>query len=134
MISVTVLRDAVAPALATHRPRTPEIIGAVSRRLGVSVEAITGVTGNRPIFRARHITMLLARELTTGSLPVIARSFNRDHTTVLIGCRRGQDHLASEGTAEAVVEILRDLDGVVARRVEQLGRMVASVAEAAAAA
>ena len=39
---------------------------------------------SRPLARPRQIAMLLAKKLTTRSLPEIGRRFaNRDHTTVI---------------------------------------------------
>lgn len=47
------------------------------------------------LVEARQAAWLLARELTTASLPAIGRAFRRDHSTVLHGLRRAAARLAA---------------------------------------
>ena len=55
---------------------------------------------NRNITRPRQMAMLLAKQLTSHSLPEIGEAFGgRDHTTVLHACRRIKE-LIKEGAAE----------------------------------
>lgn len=42
----------------------------------------------RDVLRPRQVAMYLAKELTPGSYPNIARHFNRDHTAVLLAARK----------------------------------------------
>lgn len=55
----------------------------------------------------RQVAMYLSRELTGKSLPTIGRSFHRDHTTILYGCRRVEKRLETDPHARADVEALR---------------------------
>jgi hypothetical protein len=50
----------------------------------------------RPVSQARQAAMLLARELTPHSLPVIGKLFCRDHTTVLFGIRAAKKRVAED--------------------------------------
>ena len=53
------------------------------------VSDLTSKRRSRSIVRPRHIAMALARELTNRSFPEIGTAFgDRDHTTVLYGCRQ----------------------------------------------
>jgi chromosomal replication initiation ATPase DnaA len=60
----------------------------VSRATGVSVTEILSERRAAHIALARHMCFALARDLTTHSLPKIARAFRRkDHTTVMYALR-----------------------------------------------
>jgi chromosomal replication initiator protein len=51
--------------------------------------------------------MYLCKELTTHSLPTIARAFDgRDHTTVLYACKRVAAHIAVSPPAYHDIEAL----------------------------
>ena len=67
-----------------------QIIAQVARERGLTPADITGDCRLRPVASARHEAMLRARELTERSLPQIARSFRRDHSTVIKGIRTAQ--------------------------------------------
>ncbi len=64
---------------------TPDIIlQATSDLFGFSIEDIIGPRRQRPLVKARQISMYVFRELTEFSYPDIARIFgDRDHTTVI---------------------------------------------------
>lgn len=68
-----------------ERPITVELIlNIVSEATNISVAEMKANKRTRPIVRARHLAMYLARELTDLSLPRIGDSLGgRDHTTVL---------------------------------------------------
>lgn len=53
----------------------------VCRTYGISRTELVG--GRRRTIEPRQVAMWLAREMTPQSLPVIGRSFRRDHTTVM---------------------------------------------------
>jgi hypothetical protein len=66
-----------------------EVLGAVSRDSGIDRETLVAASQWRPAVRARHLFMILARELCPqASLPAIGFLLHRDRTTVLYGCRR----------------------------------------------
>jgi chromosomal replication initiator protein len=57
---------------------------AVSQRLDISVQDLTGHGRSQPISYSRHVAMYLCRELTGSSLPKIGREVGgRDHSTVM---------------------------------------------------
>lgn len=68
-----------------------EVLGAVSRDSGIDRETLVAASQWRPAVRARHLFMILARELCPqASLPEIGFLLHRDRTTVLYGCRRAE--------------------------------------------
>lgn len=68
-----------------------EVLDAVSRCSGIDRETLIAPGKRRPVVRARHLVMYLIRELCPRtSLPAIGFLLNRDHTTVLYGCRRAE--------------------------------------------
>ena len=54
----------------------------VCQEFGVTKAELTGNSRVARIAHARSIAIGLAREFTRASLPVIGRSFNRDHSTI----------------------------------------------------
>lgn len=84
-------------------PRMAEVRDAVARACGLDPETLGGRDQRRPVARARHLAMHLIRELCPGaSLPAIGFLLNRDHTTVLYGCRRAQARLGRDATYRAL--------------------------------
>ena len=73
-----------------------QIIAQVARERGLTPADITGRDTTARIAAARQEAMLRARELTGQSLPQIGRSFGRDHTTVLAGCRAAERRRRAE--------------------------------------
>lgn len=68
-----------------------EVLGAVARDSGIDRETLVAASQWRPAVRARHLVMILARELCPqASLPAIGFLLHRDRTTVLYGCRRAE--------------------------------------------
>ena len=62
----------------------------------IKIADILSKRRNRSIARPRQISMALAKELTTHSLPEIGDAFGgRDHTTVLHACRKIKELLAT---------------------------------------
>ena len=60
---------------------------------------------NRSLARPRQLSMSLAKELTTHSLPEIGESFGgRDHTTVLHACRRINELKATTLTLKKTIK------------------------------
>ena len=78
-----------ALTLAKARPEMMDVVDAVARACALGREDLLGRGQARPLARARHLAMYLVRELCPGaSLPAIGHLLDRDHTTVLYGCRR----------------------------------------------
>jgi chromosomal replication initiator protein len=96
-ISIQVARDALN-ALTPHTtpsPPTPEaIIERVARYFNTSPQALTGPSRVKQIAEARHMAMYLLREDAQLPLKAIGRALgNRDHSTVIHGCRKASTWL-----------------------------------------
>ncbi|HQU16659.1 MAG TPA: helix-turn-helix domain-containing protein [Gammaproteobacteria bacterium] len=63
---------------------------------GVTLIDLKSDRRDAPTVRARHAAMWLARHLTPHSLPMIARHFYRDHTTVLHAVQRVQGRMQAD--------------------------------------
>ncbi|MDO5022779.1 MAG: chromosomal replication initiator protein DnaA [Eubacteriales bacterium] len=82
-----------------------DIINAVGEYYAVSQEDLCGPKRSRSIAVPRQVVMYLCRDLTNCSLPGIGQLLgNRDHSTVLHGCRRIEELMESTPTIRAAVE------------------------------
>jgi hypothetical protein len=88
---------APAPGGDATNPRCPgalgpgmaEVLDAVSRGSGIDRKTLIAPGQRQPAVRARQLVMYLIRELCPRtSLQAIGLLLDRDHTTVLYGCRR----------------------------------------------
>lgn len=68
--------------------RIKPVIRAVAKYYGVSLADLVSCRRNCGVARPRHVAMYLAKELTRHSLPAIGRMLDRDHSTILHGCRK----------------------------------------------
>lgn len=83
-----------------------QIVRYVADELGLTPAEIIGPDRRAPIVRGRQIVMYLAKKITDRSYPSIGRQLNdRDHTTVLHGCRK----------VEGLLQVDPDLVALVAR-------------------
>ncbi len=70
-------------------PGMAEVLEAVARGAGIDRQTLIAPDQRRTVVRARQLVMYLIRELCPGtSLQAIGCLLDRDHTTVLYGCRR----------------------------------------------
>ncbi len=70
-------------------PRMAEVLAVVSRDSGIDCQTLIAPGQRQPVVRARQLVTYLIRELCPRtSLSAIGFLLNRDHTTVLYGCRR----------------------------------------------
>jgi chromosomal replication initiator protein len=97
---------------AQHQRTISEIQHATCTHFGLSSEELLSSARTARIAWPRQLAMYLARELTTESLPAIARQFGgRDHTTVLHAWRRTSKRIASDDSSrETVQNLCRTLD------------------------
>lgn len=79
-------------ASSTRGPGGPdmtEVLEAVARGCGIDRHSLVASGQRQPVVRARQLVIYLIRELCPGtSLQAIGFLLDRDHTTVLYGCRR----------------------------------------------
>ncbi len=108
-----------------------EVVEAVARASGLDRKDLLGRRRTRPLARARHLAMYLVRELCPGaSLPAIGYLLDRDHTTVLYGCRQAAALLERDAAFRRLREqARRDLDGAGADATVTVAR-VPAVAQA----
>ncbi len=100
-----------AGALAQTGPVMMDVVDAVARACALGREDLLGRGQARPLARARHLAMYLVRELCPGaSLPAIGHLLDRDHTTVLYGCRRAAALRARDaGFRDLCARVCREL-------------------------
>ncbi|MCS6909902.1 MAG: chromosomal replication initiator protein DnaA [Anaerolineales bacterium] len=86
---------AIADLSPRRRTLTAEqIIAAVAQFYGTSPAALIGQERTKDIAWARQVAMYLIREETDASLPAIGEALgNRDHTTVMYGCKKVADEI-----------------------------------------
>jgi hypothetical protein len=101
------LREDETP-LAVARQIKP-VIRTVARYYGVSLTDLLSCRRSRSVARFRHVAMYLAKELTRLSLPAIGRVLDRDHSTVLHGCRKIATLRLEDSKLDAEIRELADL-------------------------
>lgn len=94
-------------------PPSQRVIAAVARHTGITCETLVGKSRLRPVVVARRIAAYILRHRYGWSSTRIAKTLNRDHTTILTGLKRMPCYLAQPTYA-------RQLSAVVAEL--QLGR------------
>lgn len=86
-VTLALAREALGDELPTA-VKIPEILEIVARRLDVKVSELQGRKRSKAITHPRHVSMYLARRLTSQSLEAIGGYFGgRDHSTVLHASR-----------------------------------------------
>jgi hypothetical protein len=105
-----------------HAPLTCPTCGAPSRPLAMVAHIQATVAGyyrlratdivshrrDREVAWPRQVAMYLSRELTPKSLPAIATRFQRDHTTIIHGCRAVERRMADDAELRMDLEVLRE--------------------------
>ena len=79
-----------------------DIIKAAATLADCSVSEMVGPTRVASIARVRQAAFLVARETMGLSYPRIGYWFNRDHTTIIFGCRNADPKIAGAVLALAV--------------------------------
>ena len=100
-----------------------DVVEAVARAGGVRPKDLIGRGQTRPLTRARQLAMHLLHEIHPGvSLHAIGYLLDRDHTTVLYGCRRAEALLARDGAFRELYERARRELASPARRATEADR------------
>ncbi len=99
---------------ARRRPPTPQqVLETVGAYFDIPVADLTGPRRDARVAGARQLAMFLMRNDSGLTLPAIGRVLgDRDHTTVLYGCKKTERRLQLDD------EIKRDLEGLRARLAE----------------
>jgi len=79
------------------------VLIAVSAVTGVSVDQIKSYRRTEPVVRARFVYATVARRCTPRSLPEIAKSINKDHSTIVNALRRSDELCAGNPTFAALI-------------------------------
>ena len=95
-----VIRDGV------YVPKPDTILNETARYYQVTPEEIRGVSRQKNIVTARHITAYLIRNLTNLSLPGIGTFLNRDHATVLSSIRKIENQIKTD---KKLSDTIRDI-------------------------
>ena len=68
------------------------VIEGAARLLGEVPDDLKGRSRVRPLLDHRQVAFAVCRRVTGQSYPAIARAFNRDHTTIMHGIQRAENH------------------------------------------
>ncbi|HEY3320312.1 MAG TPA: chromosomal replication initiator protein DnaA [Planctomycetota bacterium] len=89
-----------------------DILEAVSKHYGISIDDIRSAKRYAPLMRPRHVGMYLSRELTEQGVAEIGRFYgNRDHATVLFAWRKILDQRSRDENLDRDIKTLRQLLG-----------------------
>jgi chromosomal replication initiator protein len=98
--------NALTPPPPSSPPSPEAIIQGVAHYFNTSPQALTGPSRAKPTAEARHIAMYLLRE--DAHLPLKAIGYllgNRDHSTVIHGCRQASTSLNNPKARQELSEI-----------------------------
>ncbi|MBL8058741.1 MAG: chromosomal replication initiator protein DnaA [Anaerolineales bacterium] len=115
-LSVEMAGAAISDLLPRRRTLTPpHIISVVADFYHTSPENLHGPERSKDIAWARQVAMYLIREETDASLPSIGEALgNRDHTTIMYGCKKVADEIErNDGRRREVIQIRERLYGQV---------------------
>jgi chromosomal replication initiator protein len=98
--------NALTPPPPVSPPAPTVILTQVARYFNTSPEALAGPSRIKPITEARHIAMYLLREDALLPLKTIGHLLgNRDHSTVIHGCRQAATYLNNPARRQQLNEI-----------------------------
>jgi len=109
-ITLAVAEEALKDMIDPNKSKeiTPTlIIDVVSEHFGVKPEDITSKKRNAEFVMPRQIIMYLCRKLTDTSFTSIAKILNKkDHTTIIHGCNKIEEELATNADFKNKIEII----------------------------
>ena len=111
-ITIDLVKRALADLIAFNEK--PLDIGKIQKDVanyyGIRVEALVSSSRKKEITLARHMAMVLARELTTLSLPEIGKAFNnRNHATVIHACKSIAKQVEQSSRIANEYEVLKNM-------------------------
>ena len=101
--------EAILPDNTPRQVNAPMIISAVAEHYNVTVADLQSKKRSKEYALPRQIAMYLIREMTTLSTTAIGRELgDRDHTTVMHGCDKINEVLASDPTFRRSLDELKE--------------------------
>lgn len=105
-----VIAELVAPPYQPGHPAIPSpktIIEAVAKNFGVPPQALIGTRRDRATTLARQTAMYLMHEIAGYRIADIGRGLgNRDHSTIIHGCRKVSEMLKADQTLKDRLELI----------------------------
>ncbi|MCH8346073.1 MAG: chromosomal replication initiator protein DnaA [Chloroflexi bacterium] len=102
----TLAVDALTPPSPASTPSPEAIIEGVARYFSVPLTSLPGPSRAKPIAEARHVAMYFLREDAQLPLKQIGRLLgNRDHSTVIHGCRKVSTRFNTSKGRQQLTEI-----------------------------
>ncbi|MGQ0603762.1 MAG: chromosomal replication initiator protein DnaA [Anaerolineales bacterium] len=114
LIGNSVTMELAASAIADLSPKrraltAQQIISAVADYYHTSTSALLGPDRSKDIAWARQVAMYLIREEAAASLPAIGEVLgNRDHTTIMYGCKKVADAIERNDSTRRELIALRE--------------------------
>ena len=111
-ITLELAQDCLADILrASDRKVTiEEIQRKVAEHYNIRLSDMIGPKRLRAVARPRQVAMYLSKQLTSRSLPEIGRRFGgRDHTTIMHGCKKIEELMATDSQLADDLQMLRRL-------------------------
>ena len=116
-ISVDLAISCVADVMTGAEPvsvTVDRILDKVSKKYGISPDAIRSKKRTKEISQARHIAIYLIRQLTDMSYPAIGKYFERDHTTVMSSCDVIENEIRTKPLLELeineLIKVIKDVN------------------------
>lgn len=108
-VTLELAANAIADLLPRRRTLSADqIIDVVASEMGISRSALLGPDRSKDTAWARQVAMYLIREETESSLPAIGDALgNRDHTTIMYGCKKVADAIERDDAARRQVLAIR---------------------------
>jgi len=103
----TFKREDASPLVVPNRIKL--VIRMVTEYYGVSLCDLVSRRRGAALVRPRQVAMYLARMLTKRSLPAIGRLLDRNHSTILYGCRKIATQRLQDAKLDADIRELTDL-------------------------
>jgi len=100
-------REDASPLVVPNRLKP--VIRMVTKYYGVSLCDLVSRRRGAALVRSRQMAMYLARMLTKCSLPAIGHLLERDHSTILYGCRKIAAQRLQDANLDAEIRELTDL-------------------------
>jgi chromosomal replication initiator protein len=109
-VTMELAASAIADLMPRRRTLTPEqVIDVVADVYNTTTAALMGPDRSKEIAWARQVAMYIIREESDCSLPAIGEALgNRDHTTIMYGCKKVADEIERNDSKRREVISVRE--------------------------